>query len=346
MTKTDSTGTTTYASDFENRLASVTLPGTGGTVSFKYDPFGRRIYKFSSSGTSVYAYDGDNLVEETNGSGGVVARYSQGLNIDEPLAMLRSSTASYYQADGLGSVTSLTNAAGTAAQNYTYDSFGNIIATTGSLVNSFRYTGREWDTETSLYYYRARYYDPQEGRFIKEDRLAFGGDGVNFYRYALNNSVLFRDPSGLTVTCYYAQNTGQLVCFNDANGEQVVNIDNAYSGGYGGKVPDSVNNSDYQYTPFTGPLPWGNYGIGPATTSKGPLTLPLTPLPGTNTAGRNLLRMHGDNSCQCHSASEGCIIAPYKARKIINDLGGGTITVEPTLPKSTGNPCQGGVCRT
>src|SRR6266436_1831465 len=137
LTRTDSTGTTNYAWDFENRLSSVTLPGPGGTVSFKYDPFGRRIYKSSSSGTSVYVYDGDNLVEETNATGGVVARYSQGLNIDEPLAMLRSSATSYYQADGLGSVTSLTNAAGTAAQNYTYDSFGNIIATTGSLVNSF-----------------------------------------------------------------------------------------------------------------------------------------------------------------------------------------------------------------
>jgi YD repeat-containing protein len=45
LTKVDSTGTTTYAWDFENRLTSVTLPGSGGTVSFKYDPFGRRIYK-------------------------------------------------------------------------------------------------------------------------------------------------------------------------------------------------------------------------------------------------------------------------------------------------------------
>jgi YD repeat-containing protein len=89
VTKNDSTGITTYAWDFENRLTSVTLPGTGGTVSFKYDPFGRRIYKSSSGGTSVFAYDGDNLVEETNASGTAVARYSQGLNIDEPLAMLR-----------------------------------------------------------------------------------------------------------------------------------------------------------------------------------------------------------------------------------------------------------------
>jgi hypothetical protein len=75
-----------------------------------------RIYKSSSSGTSVYVYDGDNLVEETNATGGVVARYSQGLNIDEPLAMLRSGVTSFYQADGLGSVTSLTNMAGAAAQ--------------------------------------------------------------------------------------------------------------------------------------------------------------------------------------------------------------------------------------
>src|SRR5579883_750901 len=85
--KTDSTGTTNYTWDYENRLSSVTLPGSGGMVSFKYDPFGRRIYKSSSSGTSIFAYDGNNLVEETNASGTVVARYSQGLSMDEPLAM-------------------------------------------------------------------------------------------------------------------------------------------------------------------------------------------------------------------------------------------------------------------
>src|SRR5579859_4543888 len=193
--KTDSTGTTSYSWDFENRLTSVTLPGSAGTVSFKYDPFGRRIYKSSSSGTGIYAFDGDNLVEETNATGGVVARYSQGLNIDEPLAMLRSSATSYYQADGLGSVTSLSNGAGAAAQNYTYDSFGNIIATTGSLVNSFRYTGREWDAETSLYYYRARYYDPAVGRLMSEDPIGFDID-LSFYRYVRNNPLVYSDPMG------------------------------------------------------------------------------------------------------------------------------------------------------
>ena len=66
--KTHSTGTTTYTWDYDNRLTNVTLPGSGGTVSYRYDPFGRRTYKSSSSGASVYAYDSESLIEETNSS--------------------------------------------------------------------------------------------------------------------------------------------------------------------------------------------------------------------------------------------------------------------------------------
>jgi len=197
--KTDSTGTTQYTRDFENRLSSVTLPGTGGTVSFAYDPFGRRIKKVSSAGTSIFAYDGDNLIEETNSSGGVVARYSQTQNLDEPLAMLRNATTSYYHADGLGSVTSLSSAAGSIANTYTYDSFGKLTNSTGSLVNPFRYTARESDTETGLYYYRARYYDSSAGRFVSEDSVRFDANDANFYRYVKNGPADFADPSGNTI---------------------------------------------------------------------------------------------------------------------------------------------------
>jgi RHS repeat-associated protein len=199
LTKVVGSNTTSYAWDFENRLTSVTLPGSGGTVSFKYDPFGRRIYKSSSSGTSVFAYDGDNLVEETNSSGTVVARYSQGLNIDEPLAMLRSGATSFYQADGLGTITSLANTSGSLAQTYTFDSFGNQTASSGSLTNSFRYTAREFDSETSLYYYRARYYDPTAGRFLSEDLLRFDGAERNpsLYWYVRNGPTGNIDPLGL-----------------------------------------------------------------------------------------------------------------------------------------------------
>ena len=196
LTKVDSTGTTSYTWDYENRLASVTLPASGGTVSFKYDPFGRRIYKSYSSGTSVFAYDGANLVEETNATGALVARYEQTQNIDEPLAMLRSGTTSYYHADGLGSVTSLSSSAGSLAQTYGYDSFGKQTSSSGSLTNPFQYTARESDTETGLYYYRARYYDPSAGRFLSEDPIGFQG-GPNFYAYVGNSSVNFADPLGL-----------------------------------------------------------------------------------------------------------------------------------------------------
>jgi YD repeat-containing protein len=92
------------------------VPNSGGTVTFKYDPFGRRIEKISPNATSIFVYDGDNLVETANASGGEVARYTQGPNIDEPLAMQRGSTADYYEADGLGSITSLTASNGTAGR--------------------------------------------------------------------------------------------------------------------------------------------------------------------------------------------------------------------------------------
>ena len=201
--KTDSTGTTSYTWDFENRLTSVTLPGTGGIVTFRYDPFGRRIQKSFATGanpptttTTSYLYDGDNGIEEVGSNGSVLARYSQGMNIDEPLAMLRSGATSYYHSDGLGSVTSLSNSAGALAQTYTFDSFGKQTGSSGSLTNPFQYTGREFDTETGLYFYRARYYDPQSGRFLSEDPIDFRG-GINFYSYVKNNSPNLIDPRGL-----------------------------------------------------------------------------------------------------------------------------------------------------
>jgi RHS repeat-associated protein len=165
--------------------------------TFKYDPFGRRIEKISPTTTSIFAYDGNNLIETVNATRGVVARYTQGQNIDEPLAESRSGTVSYYEQDGIGSVTSLTNSSGTVAQTYTYDSFGNQTASSGSLTNFFRYAGREFDTETGLYYYRARYYDPTTGRFLSEDRPNVTSDIHGFYQYARNNPTLWIDPTGL-----------------------------------------------------------------------------------------------------------------------------------------------------
>ncbi len=188
----------TIRSSKPNCPVSAAVPQTRGTsltVSFRYDPFRRRIQKTSLSGVTNYLYDGANIVAEVSSSGGVVASYAQGAGIDEPLAMQRSGSTVYYHADGLGSVTSLTNTSATTVATYVYDSFGKTTAT-GSIVNPFRFTGRENDSERGLYYYRARYYDQALGRFINEDPIRYS-DGTNFYAYVKNSPIARKDPSGL-----------------------------------------------------------------------------------------------------------------------------------------------------
>lgn len=199
LSKSDSTGTTQYTWDSENRLTQATVPGVG-TTTFKYDPFGRRIQKSGPLGITNYLYDGDNLTEEVDQSGNSIASYSQGVNIDEPLAEFRSATANYYEGDGLGTITSISNSSGAIAGTYTYDSFGKINSSTGTLTNPFRYTAREFDSETGIYFYRARYFDPNTGRFLSEDpdeENSFLDSLLNLYRYVQNNPVNYTDPLGL-----------------------------------------------------------------------------------------------------------------------------------------------------
>lgn len=184
-------------------LPCVPLPDrNSGTTTFRYDPFGRRIQKSGPLGTTNYLYDGPYTIDEVDQSGNVLARYAQsnryseGQIVDQPLAELRSGTTSYYQQDGLDSVTSLSNPTGTLANAYTYDSFGKLTASNGVLTNPFQYTGREFDAETGIYEYRARYYDQGAGRFVSEDPLEFKA-GIDFYRYVTNRPVNLPDPTGL-----------------------------------------------------------------------------------------------------------------------------------------------------
>ncbi len=116
LSKSTPSGATSYAWDFENRVSSVTLPN-GSVDRFKYDPFGRRI---ESDGTGrIFVYDGDNIIEDLDLTGKSVARYTQGLGIDEPLEASQSGVPNYYEADGLGSIASLTDPTGAVADTYT-----------------------------------------------------------------------------------------------------------------------------------------------------------------------------------------------------------------------------------
>jgi RHS repeat-associated protein len=116
--------------------------------------------------------------------------------------MEKNSAMYYYHADGLGSIVALTNASGSVAQAYTYDSFGNITSGTPTITQPYTYTGREYDPETGLYFYRARYYDPKAGRFLQRDPIGFKG-GINQYVYVSNKPVNFVDPYGLSECIWF-----------------------------------------------------------------------------------------------------------------------------------------------
>ncbi len=183
---------TTYDWDVENRLIAVHT--STRTVTFRYDPLGRRIERAGST-TTRYLYDQEDIVEELDGGNMLKFRHTHGPGIDESLATRTiAGQVTYYEADGLGSIGDTTDTSGHVSVAYRYDSFGNPRV--GSANPGYAFTGREWDPETGLHFYRGRYYDPELGRFISEDALGHVG-GPSFYTYSSNNPIRFSDPFGL-----------------------------------------------------------------------------------------------------------------------------------------------------
>jgi RHS repeat-associated protein len=185
--------------DVENKLTAVTDGGVT-KAQFEYDPLGRRVAKtVPGVGLTRFAYDGEDILFEQGPSGNFT--YLHGPGIDEPLARETSTgVRTYYHADGLGSIVKRTDAAGIVIGTQTYDSFG----VGAGLAAGYSYTGREWDEETALHFYRARHYEPTLGRFLSSDPIGFDG-GLNFYAYVLANPTNWTDPFGLDVNvCYYS----------------------------------------------------------------------------------------------------------------------------------------------
>jgi RHS repeat-associated protein len=158
--------------------------------SFQYDAFGRRTMNAAGTG---FLYDGVNSVQELSGSN-VTANILSG-GVDENF--LRSDTGGSWNflSDALGSTVALTDGTGTVQTQYTYEPFGNTTSSGLSDSNPAQYTGRE-NEGNGLYYYRARYYSPQMGRFISEDPIGFAGGDASLYVYTHNQPTLLTDPTG------------------------------------------------------------------------------------------------------------------------------------------------------
>jgi RHS repeat-associated protein len=213
-----------YEYDLENRLVKASKIGDHGNrvISFKYDPFGRRIEKRveeaehgeTESRITTYVYDNEDIILEISGKN--TSRYVHGSGIDEPLAVEQKRSVYFFHADDLGSIVNLTDQRGRVVQSYEYSSFGRMKEQGGEVKQPYGYTGREWDKELGLYYYRARYYDPKGGRFISKDPIGFAGGDVNLYRYVQNDPVKLVDPWGLEAW-YNDSNHWTAWTFNPAN---------------------------------------------------------------------------------------------------------------------------------
>ena len=133
-----------------------------------------------------------------------------------PMAVTYGGTTYYYATNIQGDVVAILNASGAAVVTYTYDAWGNILTTTGTMAstlgvhNPLRYRGYVYDPETGLYYLQSRYYNPALARFLNADSFASTGQGIlgnNMFAYCLNNPVAFEDDSGSAAEVCFGHTT-------------------------------------------------------------------------------------------------------------------------------------------
>lgn len=195
--RTDAQGTTNYQWDARGRLTGATAP-SGQTVSYGYDALGRRTSRTTNGVTTQFLHDGDDVVRDSRSDNSSV-EYVNGPGVDQKLRQSSTDTgALYFLHNHLGSTNALTNADGSVAEQQQYEPFGKSA---GGSLTRYGFTGREADEVTGLIYYRARWYDPEQGRFITEDPIGTAG-GLNAYSYVANNPLSFIDPSGLSLETF------------------------------------------------------------------------------------------------------------------------------------------------
>ena len=231
-------GTFTFQWDAQNRLRRVTREAAGAIVAvYSYDAAGRRTRKEVSAsgaldGVTDFYHDGWQVIQEGNGSGGLVRQYVYGRSIDEPLVLDRNLDGDgsaigagderlFYHQNTVYSVFALTDITGTVVEGYMYDAYGRqtviaqstgggddifIIGGVSSSDNPYLFTGRRLDPGTGLYYYRMRYFNTEQGRFMSRDPIGVWTDAMglgNAYSYVGNNPLNRLDPMGEATAIEY-----------------------------------------------------------------------------------------------------------------------------------------------
>ncbi|MBM3500427.1 MAG: hypothetical protein FJX74_17355, partial [Armatimonadetes bacterium] len=139
---TDAAGAvTTMTWSYEDEMLTV-KPSGGGTVTMVYDGDHLRRKRQNGSGTTKHVWDDQQVLLETNGNGVTQARYTLApFGYGDLVSMRRASTTSFYHSDALGSTRALTDGDEAVTDTYLYSAFGNLLASTGSTENPYRYIG-------------------------------------------------------------------------------------------------------------------------------------------------------------------------------------------------------------
>ena len=197
--------------DFDNKLKSVDVGNNSSTdVEYKYDALGRRVARVGSSGSFVYVQSDQQTIADYgvgDAPSSPLYRYVYASYIDEPVVRKGAGTGGtvhYYHRNQQYSITAITSSAGSIAERYAYNAYGepSILDGSGSVIansainNRYSYTGREWDATVGLYHFRARWMSPKSGRFITRDPIGYRS-GSNLFRFVRNAAIVYVDPLGL-----------------------------------------------------------------------------------------------------------------------------------------------------
>ena len=258
LSKTTPEGTTSYIWNARDKLTSVELP-QGGTNHYSYYPESDLRYsKIDGQGEEKrFLCDGQNVIEELDGYNFPEASYIEGTGIDQHIARVENGNVYAYVSDPLGTVRSLVDGSTQPVNSYTYEAYGETRSKTEGVDNPYLFTGRRLDGGTGDYYYRARYYQPNVGRFTSVDPLA---PNEMTYGYVYGNPTNFNDPSGLTKMLYLSD-LGWLIVDREVLSKDRFFMVEATSG-----LKSGMNNPKEEHIRAgtkrsVGPIPKGNYYI-------------------------------------------------------------------------------------
>ena len=171
---------------------TITNPPSSDAATFVYDGDGGRVKKVIQSGSTTYI----GSLFEKDASGKIVRNIFAGSN--RICAVDSTGAKSFYHSDHLGSSNVTTDSAGKQTGLTEFTPYGSVSKQTGSYDPKYKFTGKELDN-TGLYFYGARYMDPQLGRFITADSIVqapYDPQSLNRYSYCRNNPINYVDPSG------------------------------------------------------------------------------------------------------------------------------------------------------